>query len=67
MSRIITNSMIGDFESYLRSDEKSKNTIEKYLRVVRAFTVFAEEKTISKTVVSLRIMMLMCIQKRRKA
>lgn len=51
MERIIVNSMIGDFETFLRSDEKSENTIEKYLRDVRAFTVFAEAKEISKTVV----------------
>ena len=51
MERIITNSMIGDFESYLRSDEKSDNTIEKYLRDVRAFTVFAGAREISKPVI----------------
>lgn len=51
MSRIITNSMIGDFESYLRSDEKSDNTIEKYLRDVRAFCMFAEAREIGKAVV----------------
>ena len=51
MERIITNSMIGGFENYLRSDEKSDNTIEKYLRDVKAFAVFAEEREISKTVV----------------
>lgn len=51
MERIITNSMIGEFENYLRSDEKSDNTIEKYLRDVRAFSVFTEAKEISKTVV----------------
>ena len=51
MERIITNSMIGDFESYLRSDEKSDNTIEKYLRDVRAFCMFAEARKISKVVV----------------
>ena len=51
MERIITNSMIGDFESYLRSDEKSDNTIEKYLRDVRAFSVFTEAREISKAVV----------------
>lgn len=48
MERIITNSMIGDFENYLRSDEKSDNTVDKYLRDVRAFTVFAEARGISK-------------------
>ena len=51
MERIITNPMIGDFERYLRSDEKSNNTIEKYLRDVRAFCVFAEAREIGKTVV----------------
>lgn len=51
MERIITNSMIGDFENYLRSDEKSDNTIEKYLRDVRSFTAFAEAREISKAVV----------------
>lgn len=51
MCRIITNSMIGDFENFLRSDEKSDNTIEKYLRDVRAFTAFAEAREINKSVV----------------
>lgn len=51
MSRIITNSMIRDFENHLHSDEKSDNTIEKYLRDVRAFTVFVQAREISKTVV----------------
>lgn len=51
MERIITNSMIGDFENYLRTDEKSDNTIEKYLRDVRAFSVFAKARKISKVVV----------------
>ena len=48
MSRIITSSRIGDFENYLRSDEKSNNTIKKYLRDVKVFTVFAEAREISK-------------------
>ena len=43
--------MIEEFESYLRSDEKSENTIEKYLRDVRAFCVFAGTKEIHKAVV----------------
>ncbi len=51
MDRIITNSMIGDFESYLRSDEKSNNSIEKYLRDVRLLAMFAETREISKAVV----------------
>ncbi len=51
MERIITNSMIGDFERYLRSDEKSDNTIEKYIRDLKAFFEFAEAREISKAVV----------------
>ena len=51
MSRIITNSMIGDFENYLRSDEKSDNTIEKYLRDVKAFWEFSKSEEVSKAVV----------------
>lgn len=51
MERIITNSMIGEFENYLRSDEKSDNTIEKYLRDVRVFCGFAGATGISKAVV----------------
>ena len=43
--------MIGDFENYLRSDEKSGNTIEKYLRDVRMFTEFLGLGEISKSVV----------------
>lgn len=51
MSRIITNSMIGDFENHLRSDENSENTIEKYVRDVRAFSEFVGASEIIKTVV----------------
>ena len=51
MERIITNLMIGDFENYLRSDEKSENTIEKYLRDIRTFCVFSGSREISKSVV----------------
>lgn len=51
MKRIITNSMIEDFEIFLRSDEKSENTIEKYLRDVRAFCEFSRSIEINKTAV----------------
>ena len=51
MERIITNSMIGDFANYLRSDEKSENTIEKYLRDVKAFAAFTKAREINKAVV----------------
>ncbi len=51
MARIITNSMIEDFERYLRLDEKSDNTTKKYLRDVRAFAEFVGSEKIIKAVV----------------
>ena len=51
MERVITNAMIQDFEKHLSLDEKSRNTIEKYLRDVNAFTVFVKAREVSKTVV----------------
>ena len=35
--RILTSEAIQNFKKYLREEEKSENTIEKYLRDVRAF------------------------------
>lgn len=49
MSRIITASMVGDFKNYLLTDEKSKNTIKKYLRDISVFCNYAGTKEISKT------------------
>ncbi len=46
--RIITEKLMADFELELKSDEKSGNTIEKYLRDVRCFERFAGESTIDK-------------------
>ncbi len=37
MERIITEETIQDFSSWLKAAEKSKNTVEKYLRDVKAF------------------------------
>ena len=51
MKRMITNSMIEDFEVYLYSDEKSMNTIKKYLRDVKAFCGFTGSREVSKAVV----------------
>ena len=51
MKRMITNSMIEDFEVYLYSDEKSMNTIKKYLRDVKAFCEFTGSREVSKAVV----------------
>lgn len=48
MKRIITSKMLGEFQNYLYTDEKSDNTIKKYIRDVKAFYLFVEGKEISK-------------------
>ncbi len=50
-SKINTMKMIESFEVQLRNDEKSSNTIEKYIRDVKAFSFFANCKGISKALV----------------
>ena len=49
--RILTQTDIGKFRNYLLEDEKSKATVEKYLRDARAFLVYAGEKAVTKTLV----------------
>lgn len=49
--RIISTGMIKEFETQLRNDEKSENTVEKYLRDVRAFCEFTNSDEVSKAVV----------------
>ena len=51
MRRRITGALFEDFEGYLRSDEKSEHTVEKYLRDVKAFRAFTQAQEISKTLV----------------
>ena len=41
-----------EFEHHLREEEKSKATIEKYLRDVRYFLTFAKEREITKSLTS---------------
>lgn len=48
MTKIITNSKINDFENYLRSDEKSANTITKYLHDVKMFWKFINADEVKK-------------------
>ena len=38
--KILTNNQIAAFAAYLKSEEKSENTIEKYIRDVRAFIAY---------------------------
>ena len=49
--RILTSEAIGCFKKYLREEEKSKNTIEKYLRDVRAFAVYLNGAAVTKETV----------------
>ncbi len=49
--KIITSRLIKDFEMELQNDEKSSNTIEKYIRDIKAFLVFANSENITKAVV----------------
>jgi len=42
--RIITEERICQFQQYLRNEERSENTIEKYLRDVHFFFVHIKKK-----------------------
>ena len=46
--RILTSEVIQSFKKYLREEEKSKNTIEKYMRDVWAFTTYMNGAEITK-------------------
>ena len=49
--RILTSEAIYHFKKYLREEEKSKNTIEKYLRDVRAFAAYLGGAAVTKETV----------------
>lgn len=49
--RILTSEAIDCFKKYLREEEKSENTIEKYLRDVRAFAAYLHSSEITKEAV----------------
>ena len=46
--RILTYEQIGTFTTHLKNEEKSKNTIEKYIRDVRSFAIFVNDAEIKK-------------------
>ncbi len=46
--KIITDKIIQQFENYLRMEEKSQNTIDKYIRDVNVFAEYLGGKAISK-------------------
>lgn len=49
--KTITKETIADYTKYLRLEEKSPNTIEKYLRDIRAFLIFSADAVITKDLV----------------
>ncbi len=49
--RFITSKMITDFEEELKNDEKSDNTIEKYIRDIKCFLKFVDNRLVEKTLV----------------
>ena len=49
--RIITEKIIEEFSAFLQREEKSENTIHKYLRDVRSFTAYANGIAITKDAV----------------
>ena len=49
--RIITKSIISKFKTYLQNEEKSTNTIEKYIRDVKMFADYANSFDITKEMV----------------
>ena len=49
--RILSEKIINNFHEYLLSEEKSKNTVEKYMRDIRAFMAFADGQEVSKELV----------------
>jgi site-specific recombinase XerD len=49
--KFLTSNQIAAFAAYLKSEEKSENTIEKYIRDVRAFTTYMGNAEITKEAV----------------
>lgn len=48
MERILTQNKISEFYTWLKSEEKSHNTIEKYIRDVTAFMVYLANTAVTK-------------------
>jgi len=49
--KIITNELINNFKIYLYEEERSDNTIEKYMRDIRFFREWLQDKGIDKSIV----------------
>ncbi len=50
MEQVLDNKIIKKFEDYLRLQEKSKNTIEKYVRDITAFSKYLSGRSIRKEI-----------------
>ncbi len=48
MQRVITNDIIHRFELYLYEDEKSENTIAKYMRDIKHFVLYLQDRNVCK-------------------
>ena len=48
---IITNELINNFKIYLYEEERSENTIEKYMRDIRFFSEWLQDRCVDKSVV----------------
>lgn len=49
--KIITNELINNFRIYLYEEERSDNTIQKYMRDIRFFREWLQDKSIDKSIV----------------
>ncbi len=49
--RILTDAMLESYQSFLRETEKSKRTIEKYMRDIRKFQEYSRQRCIDKSLV----------------
>ena len=49
--KIITNELINNFKIYLYEEERSDNTIEKYMRDIQFFCKWLQGRSIDKSVV----------------
>ena len=49
--RILTEKLISKFKIYLQNEEKSKNTIEKYIRDVKSFAEYMNNAVVTKEIV----------------
>ncbi len=50
MEKTVNNEILENFKIHLKMEEKSQNTIDKYIRDVKAFTEYVGEKDITKEV-----------------